>query len=554
MRLPFGLARAPESAESAVSASTSAALPAQINWGRLGLMGLVLIGGMASLALEMLGPRLMAPFFGQSLFIWANQIGFTLIYLALGYYIGGRVADRWPMLRVLCGIMAVAALFTALIPLISKPVLYWAAVGLNQESGNLFISTLLAVNLLFAAPTILLGMVSPFAIRLTLEKIGSAGRSAGDLYAISTSGSVIGAFLPVFVLIPHLGTPLSFLVIAAVTLLAALWGLRPRGRVAAAIPAALMLLPLLAPQLVPLGPLKTVSGIGFGQIVYQEESLYNYIQVVRDQNGTMDLVLNEGHAIHSQYNPGWVLNGPEWYTDYAVAAPLLANTPTMKPRLAIVGLAAGTVAKQYTATYGPVPIDGVEIDPDIVAVGRKYFAMTEPNLHVTVADGRPFMRFSNGIYDVVVLDAYKPPYIPFQLVTKEFFQETLARMAPDGVLYVNTAHVGSDYRLVQAFVNTIGQVFPSVYTLDVPTGGTASAKTIENTLIFATARPTTLAGIEQRLASAVKGSNELLGTVAGETAPLMRVAHAQQGGIVFTDDEAPVEQLTDQLILDYIED
>src|SRR5262249_55283357 len=163
---------------------------------------------------------------------------------------------------------------------------------------NLFISTLLAVNLLFAVPTILLGMVSPFAIRLTLEKIGSAGRSAGDLYAISTGGSVIGAFLPVFVLIPHLGTLPSFLVIAAVTLLAALWGLRPRVRVAAAIPAALMLLPLLAPQLVPLGPLKTVSGIGYGQIVYQEESLYNYIQVVREQNGTMDLVLNEGHAIH----------------------------------------------------------------------------------------------------------------------------------------------------------------------------------------------------------------------------------------------------------------
>lgn len=554
MRLPFGLAKAPESAEG-VAPAEATAVPARFNWGRLGLMGLVLIGGMASLALEMLGPRLMAPFFGQSLFIWANQIGFTLIYLAIGYYIGGRVADRWPYLRVLCGLMAVAALFTGLIPLISKPVLYWAAVGLNQESGNLFISTLLAVNLLFAAPTILLGMVSPFAIRLTLEKIGSAGRSAGDLYAISTTGSVIGAFLPVFVLIPDLGTQRSFFVIAVVTLLVALWGLRPRGRIAAAVPAALMLLPLLAPQLVPLGPLKTVSGIGYGQIVYQKESLYNYIQVVREQNGTMDLVLNEGHAIHSQYNPEWVLNGPDWYTDYALAAPLMANSPTMNPRLAIVGLAAGTVAKQYTATYGPVPIDGVEIDPDIVAVGRKYFAMTEPNLHVTVADGRPYMRFSKGTYDVVVLDAYKPPYIPFQLVTKEFFQETRARMAPDGVLYVNTAHVGHDYRLVQAFVNTISQVFPSVYTLDVPTpdGNVSSGKTIENTLIFATARPTTLAGIEQRLAAAVGGSNDLLGTVAGETAPLLHVAHAQPGGIVFTDDEAPVEQLTDQLILDYIQ-
>jgi spermidine synthase len=500
---------------------------------------------MASLALEMLGPRMMAPFFGQSLFIWANQIGFTLVYLALGYYIGGRVADRWPTIRVLCGVMAVAALFTGLIPFISKPVLYWAAVALNSEIPDIFVGSLIAVVLLFSVPTILLGMVSPFAIRLTLDTIGSAGRSAGDLYAISTVGSVIGAFLPVFVLIPYLGVQRSFLVISVVVLAVSLWGLQPRGRIAAVIPGALLLLPLLAPQLAPLGPLKTVSGIGYGKIVFQEESLYNYIQVIRDSQGTMDLVLNEGHAIHSMYNPDWVLNGPGWYTDYSLAAPLFASTPTTRPRLAIVGLAAGTIAKQYTALYGPTPIDGVEIDPDIVAVGRKYFAMTEPNLHVTVADGRTFMRFSTGTYDVVALDAYKPPYIPFQLTTKEFFQETRARMASDGVLYVNAAHVGHDYRLVQAFVNTISQVFPSIYTLDVPSSGA-----IANTLIFATARPTTLASVEQRLASVP--TDTTLGVVASETAPLLNVARAQPGGIVFTDDEAPVEQITDQLIIDYI--
>lgn len=261
----------------------------------------------------------------------------------------------------------------------------------------------------------------------------------------------------------------------------------------------------------------------------------------------MNLVLNEGHAIHSMYNPARSLNGPGWYTDYALAAPYFSPgaTVNMRPRLAIVGLAAGTVAKQYTDVYGPTPIDGVEIDPAIVAVGQKYFAMTEPNLHVTVADGRTYMRFSKSTYDIVALDAYKPPYIPFQLTTKEFFQETRARMAPDGVLFVNAAHVGHDYRLVQAFVNTISQVFPSVYTLDVPSVGA-----ISNTLIYATMRPTTLTDIEARLARAPVGTS--LGTVATETGPLIKVAHAQPGGIVFTDDEAPVEQITDQLIIDYI--
>jgi spermidine synthase len=546
MRLPFGLSKPAEATEAAETGS-GATTATRAGRGRLALLVLVFVGGMAALALEMLGPRMMAPFFGQSLFIWANQIGFTLIYLSLGYYIGGRVADRWPSERVLCGITTAAALFTGLIPFISKPVLYLAAVALNNEIPNIFVGSLFAVVLLFSVPTILLGMVSPFAIRLTLDAVGSAGRSAGNLYALSTVGSIIGAFLPVFVFIPYLGVQRSFFVISVALLAVSLWGLRPRGRVAAGIPGALSLIPLLAPQVMPLGPLKAVSGIGYGQVVFQQESLYNYIQVVRDSDGTMNLVLNEGHAIHSKYNPSWVLNGPGWYTDYALAAPFFSEASTVNthPRLAIVGLAAGTLAKQYTEVYGPTPIDGVEIDPDIVAVGRKYFAMTEPNLHVTIADGRTFMRFSKSTYDVVALDAYKPPYIPFQLTTKEFFQETRARMAPDGVLYVNAAHVGHDYRLVQAFVNTISQVFPSVYTLDVPSSGA-----ISNTLIYATMRPTTLAGIEARLARAPAGTS--LGDVAAETAPLLKVAHAQPGGIVFTDDEAPVEQITDQLILDYI--
>jgi spermidine synthase len=218
----------------------------------------------------------------------------------------------------------------------------------------------------------------------------------------------------------------------------------------------------------------------------------------------------------------------------------------LHPRLAVVGLAAGTVAKQYTQVYGPVPIDGVEIDPEIVAVGRKYFAMNEPNLHITIADGRTFMRFSRDTYDVVVVDAYKPPYIPFQLSTKEFFQEARAHMSADGVMMLNTSHIGNDYRLVHAFVNTLYQVFPSVYTIDVP--GSL------NTEIFATVQPTTLSSVLSNLnTTALTASGAPLSTVAQETAAVVKPAKAQPGGIVFTDDQAPVEQITDQLIIDYIQ-
>lgn len=553
MRLPFQDRASNVTADEQSSAATTTGAGTSVRADsltpdRIALLTLVFIAGMASLGLEMLGPRLMAPFFGTSLFIWANQIGFTLIYLSLGYYIGGRLADRYPSTRLLSGITTAAAIFTGLIPFISGPVLNAAAVALNSEIPNVFIGSLFTVVLLFSVPTILLGMVSPFAIRLTVSGVGSVGRSAGNLYALSTVGSIIGAFLPVLVLIPDLGVRRSFFLIAVVLLAASLWGLRGKARIGAAIPGALLLLPLLLPQFVSLGPLKGVSGIGVGTVVEERESLYNFIQVVRAPDGTMDLLLNEGHAIHSTYLPGRILNGAWWYTDYALAAPLFSahGAVNLHPRLAVVGLAAGTVAKQYTQVYGPVPIDGVEIDSDIVAVGRKYFAMNEPNLHVTIADGRTFMRFSRDTYDVVMVDAYKPPYIPFQLSTTEFFQEARAHMSADGVIVLNTSHIGNDYRLVHAFVNTLYRVFPSVYTIDVP--GTL------NTEIFATVQPTTLASVQVNLASAMfTASGTPLATVASETAAVVQAAHAQPNGVVFTDDQAPVEQITDQLIIDYIQ-
>lgn len=553
MRLPFQN-RAASLGDSASAPSTSGPTDTGVRAGgasltpdRIALLTLVFVGGVASLALEMLGPRLMAPFFGTSLFIWANQIGFTLIYLSLGYYIGGRVADRHPSMRLLSAITAVAAIFAGLIPFISGPVLNAAAIALNSEIPNVFLGSLFAVVLLFSVPTILLGMVSPFAIRLMARDVGTVGRSAGDLYALSTVGSIIGAFLPVLVLMPDLGVRRSFFLIAVTLLAASLWGLRPRERIGAAIPGALLLLPLLLPQVFALGPLKGVSGIGSGVIITERESLYNFIQVVREPDGTTALLLNEGHAIHSTYYPGRVLEGAWWYTDYTLVAPYFSTSAAVNahPRLAVVGLAAGTVAKQYTAVYGPVPIDGVEIDSEIVDVGRKYFAMNEPNLHVTIADGRTFMRFSHATYDVVLVDAYKPPYIPFQVATKEFFQETRAHMAPDGVVVLNTSHINNDYRLVHAFVNTLRQVFPSVYTIDVPHS--------LNTEVIATVHPTTLAEVEANLNREAQSGASPLATAAGEAAPLVRAAQAQQGGVVFTDDQAPVEQITDQLIIDYIE-
>ncbi len=503
----------------------------------LPLMALVFIGGMASMALEMCASRLLAPYFGTSLFVWANLIGLVLIYLSAGYFFGGRLADRYPSRRLLCSLTAVAALATGLIPFISHPVLEWSVSGLDNANASVFYSSLLAVILLFSVPVTLLGFVSPFAVRLSVRRVGSTGRSAGSLYALSTAGSIVGTFLPVLVLIPAWGVRRTLLAVCVALLAASLWGMGWPARIAASIPGAVLLVPLLLPQLAPLGALKPERGL-----VFEQESFYNYIQVVRQDDGTIDLVLNEGHAIHSVYNPDRILTG--WYWDYYLAAPYFNSGAAAGQvhRVAIIGLAGGTIARQFTAAYGPVPIDGVEIDPAIVAAGRRYFDMTEPNLHVHIADGRTYLRTTHEMYDVVAIDAFQQPYIPFQLTTKEFFEEIRAHLSPTGVICLNTGHTKTDYRLVQAFVNTLSQVFPSVYTFNVPD--------TFNTEVMATMAPTSLSTFRANLATA---QGPILPEVASEVLPVAQAAHAEPGGIVFTDDQAPVEQLTDQLLLSYIQ-
>jgi len=495
------------------------------------LIILVFVSGMTSLALEMCASRLLAAYFGTSLFIWANLIGMILLYLTVGYFIGGRLADRNPSEQVLCTITALAALSISILPFISQGILTWSITGLAQASVSIFFSSLLGTILLFAVPVTLLGLVSPFAIRLATKDIGRSGKTSGSLYALSTLGGILGAFLPVLWLIPTFGVRRTLLILGVILFAASLWGLRLRWRPAIAL--------VLIALVLPLGPLKEIPGL-----IYEQESLYNYIQVTQLPDGTRELILNEGQAIHSIYypDPNTVLTG--WYWDYFLAAPYFnpGFTPQKLHRVGIIGLAAGTIAHQFTRVYGQVPIDGVEIDPAIVDVGRKYFAMNEPNLHVHVEDGRTFLETTRAQYDVVAIDAFQQPYIPFQLTTREFFSTIRSHLSTTGVVALNTAHTTHDYRLVQAFINTMSQVFPSVYVFNVP--GTF------NTEIMATVQPTSITTFRANLAQFPPTS--IMGQVAGEVSPVVTQGHSD-GGIVFTDDRAPIEQITDQLLLSYIQ-
>ncbi len=521
---------------------------------RIRVLIAVFLSGVGGMAIEMCAARLLAPYFGTSQVVWANLIGLILLYLSAGYFLGGRLADRFPSERGLALLMLGAALSMALIPVISQPVLQQGTLGLSKANVGIIAGSLESVMLLFLVPVTLLGMVPPFAIRLTMTRLERAGSSSGGVYMLSTLGSILGTFVPVFWLIPTIGTRRTFLVFAALLFLSSAWSLiaaRGLGRQPAGAPrkvslqqlvvqgalALACLVPAGAAVSAPLGPLKSIPGL-----IYERESLYNYIQVTESSNGTRELVLNEGQAIHSIYNPNQILTG--WYWDYFLAAPFFnpGFQPAQLHSVGIIGLAGGTIARQFSQVYGPVPIDGVELDPAIVDVARQYFAMREPNLHVYEQDGRAFIRQTRASYDLIAIDAFQQPYIPFHLTTMEFFQEIRAHLSDTGVLALNTGHTLTDFHLVQAFVNTLSLVFPSVYVFLVP--GTFNAE------IMATKHPTNLDTFRRNLAALSPDS--LLGQVAQEVLPQASVWRAD-GGVVFTDDRAPVEQLTNELLISYAE-
>lgn len=516
----------------------------------------VFLSGMCGMAIEMCAARLLAPYFGTSQVVWANLIGLILLYLSGGYFLGGRLADRYPSERALVMLLLNTAIWLALIPVISPPILRQGGLGVSEANVGILAGSLEAVLLLLLVPVTLLGMVPPMAIRLTMTQVEKAGSSSGSIYMVSTLGSILGTFLPVFWLIPWFGTRRAFLLFAALLLVASALGGMVSSRLWAwpgqhSSPRRFQLgrmlvrgglvLVCIAPagvlMAVPPGPLKAIPGL-----IYERESLYNYIQVIQTSDGTRQLVLNEGQAIHSVYNPQQLLTG--WYWDYFLMAPFFAEDfqPSQLHRVAIIGLAGGTIARQFTAIYGPVPIDGVEIDPAIVEVARQYFDMREPNLHVYEEDGRAFARQTQARYDVIAIDAFQQPYIPFHLTTVEFFQELRAHLTDQGVLTLNTGHTRTNFDLVQAFVNTLSQVFPSVYVFLVP--GTFNAE------IMATKHPTNLMMFQKQVAAL--SPDTLLGQVAQEVLPQASV-WKPDGGIVFRDDRAPVEQLTNALLISYAE-
>lgn len=500
---------------------------------RLVLYLLVLVGGAATMGVEMCGLRLLAPYFGNSLPVWGLLIGLLLAYLALGYFVGGRLADRHPEARLLYQLSAWAGFTIGLIPYLARPILHYSLIAFASQQAGAVLGSLVSVLVLFAIPCVLLGCIFPFTMRLTIDHAASSGNVAGRIYALSTMGSLLGTFGSVFLLIPVLGTRRTICAISLSLLTIVIVGLfQTAGR--RALPYILLVAFIVALQLLPQGAIKPTEGL-----IYEMDSAYNYIQVL--QNGEeIVLKLNEGEGIQSVYHPQHILSG--YVYDYFLLAPFFRNKQPTPPvsSLCLIGLAGGTAARQYRAVFGALPIDGVEIDPAIIKVGQRYLGLDLPNLHIIVEDGRYYLTHSRKAYDVIIVDAYCPPYIPFQLTTIEFFQQVRDHLTADGVVAINVARTEIDYSLVEAIASTLKAVYPNVYIVDTLSN--------LNSIVIASRQPSDLPTIYVRLASL---SDPILRDVVSRAAGRIREFTTPNPRIL-CDDHAPVEQIVHVSVARYL--
>jgi spermidine synthase len=484
---------------------------------------LVFVVGTGSLGAEIAAVRLLAPYFGASTIVWANTIGVVLVALSVGYWLGGRLADRHPHMRGLCLLALSAAVLLAAVPFAADPLLDLGVDALDSVSAGAFLGSLLAVLVLVAVPVLLLGAVSPWAIRLAVSSVEEAGTVSGRLYALSTAGSLVGTLVSALVLIPLLGTRRTFLAFALVIALAAVAGLRPVWRWALAPGAIAVLFAL------PIGTLK--AQVENGRVIHERETEYQYARVVERDDGTRLLELNEGQVFHSYYRPGTSLTGH--YPDDMLVLPLAG--PCGAPRrVAILGNAAGTLSRAYEEFFPSTWVDGVEIDSELSEIGRRYFHMDNPRLRLHHEDARPFLRRTHARYDAIQIDAYRQPYIPFYLATREFFELARSRLRPGGVVVINVGHPEDSDRLERVLSATMGAAFPYVRR---------DRMEDTNTLLVAGERP--LSGARLSRARVPAGLRRVTGAAAARLEP------ALGGGEVYTDDRAPVEWLIDRSIVHY---
>lgn len=418
---------------------------------------------------------MLAPTFGNSIYVWGSLIGVFLAALSVGYWIGGQVADRFPHYGVFSGLVFLAGLLTVPIPVVAPRLLEWITLAdLGPRAGPL-----VAATVLFFPASLVMGTVSPFAVRLATRTVQTVGNTAGRLYALSTLGSIVGCLAAAFWLISVLGVREIVFVLGLVEMAMALVGLVVwRRRLPASVAAtAVLILGLALPRAFPADP---------PGVIYARDTVYHRI-TVSDEGGVRYLKLD------NYWQSAMDLEDPQRtvfrYADYMHAGMLFAPDPV---RVLLIGVGGGTIPKQYLTYYPQVQMDIVDIDLHVIEVARRYFRVpVGGRLRAFAEDGRQFVRRSPERYDQILMDAYLRDTIPFHLATREFFWEVRATLTPRGVFVMNVigALSGPHSQLFRAIYRTLRSVFPAVYVFPVEYGTGGVPEALRNIIVVGAQTP-----------------------------------------------------------------
>lgn len=463
----------------------------------------VFVSGAVLLGLEIAASRVLAPFFGNSLYVWGALIGVVLAGLSLGYWAGGALADRLPAPRLLLAVMALGGLLVLAVPVVDEPVLETVV----EWNPGPRLNPLLAAIALFGLPSLVFAGVTPIAVRLLARSVASVGRTAGRLFAVSTAGSIAGTFATAFFLVPEFGTS-ELLVLAgaamfgAIALVAAVERM-PFGAAAGAAAAVGAVVVSLS-----VGPSSggTLSGVaaqnwspvyrlrgdvgggvdqraqGF-EVRFEKDTQYHHLAVVDDQDSRF-------LRFDSSFQSGMYIDRPFatrfQYTDYFELA--LAYNPRIRNVL-FIGLGGGSALKRLWRDFPQLQLEVVELDPTVVDVAYRYFDLPRsPRLHVTVEDGRRFLAGDERRWDAIMIDAYYSDSIPFHLATREFLELAQSRLEPGGILVSNLIGSlrGTGSELFRSFYRTYRSVFTTVLVHPVVRPGEDGDEVLRNIALMAT--------------------------------------------------------------------
>jgi len=462
----------------------------------------VFVSGAALLAVEIAASRVVAPFFGSSLFVWGALIGVVLTGLSLGYWLGGMLGDRFPALWLLLVAIAAAACAVLAVPALDGPVLRTIV---RWDPGPRA-DPLLAAVALFGAPSVLFAMVTPIAVRLSAGDVARMGRTAGRLFAISTAGSIAGTFATAFWLIPSLGTTkllglIAAVCFAAVALVAgSLRRVVPAGLALVAAAGALAAAKALSPpssggrlsgaEAQNWSPVYRLRGEDAGPRASQEgfrvrftkDTRYHRLAVVDDRDSRF-------LRFDSSFQSGMFLGRPYatrfGYTDFFELG--FAYRPEARSVL-FLGLGGGSAPKRIWRDFPGTQSQVVELDPAVAQVARRWFALPEsPRLRVSVSDARSWLDRHDERFDLVAVDTFFSDGIPFHLTTREFVERLHSRLAPGGVVLVNVigALMGDESKLLRSLYRTYREVFPTVTLHPVWSRSGLDATQVRNVILVA---------------------------------------------------------------------